>query len=275
MVDVVYQPFPMAGAARAQVWRYAPQYRRPRHFHAEPELNLVTAGTGTFGSGKAVIGVGPGDLLWWLPGQDHELIEASPDFDLFVVGLAPDLSDRVLGFDREGCRRGPTVVRMAAGDLSSFRAQCEAMNREAPAVSSPAVESHLGDWWRRAHAARASLHDKHVLTRRAIGSLSDRPDLGRAVLAAEFQASPSEMSRTFSRDMGITLAGFRGRVRILKFVHAVDQGESMLSSALAAGFGSYSQCHRVFSGTLGCSPREFFRARMRVAMQEAFSPWRT
>ena len=89
LVEALYQPFPMAGAARGQIWRYSPQYRRPRHFHAEPELNLVTAGTGTFGAGASVFSATAGELLWWLPGEDHELLEASPDFDLFVVGMSP------------------------------------------------------------------------------------------------------------------------------------------------------------------------------------------
>jgi hypothetical protein len=40
----------MAGAARGPIWRYAPRYRGARHFHGEPELNLVLAGSGIFGA---------------------------------------------------------------------------------------------------------------------------------------------------------------------------------------------------------------------------------
>ncbi len=87
MGDALYQPFPMAGRTRGQIWAYAPQYRRPRHFHPEPELNLIAAGVGIFGAGGSVFSVSAGDLLWWLPGQDHVLVDASPDFELVVVGL--------------------------------------------------------------------------------------------------------------------------------------------------------------------------------------------
>src|SRR3954463_10187106 len=75
----IYQSFPMAGQKRAQVWAYAAQYRRPRHFHAEPELNLVVAGRAMFGVGDSTVQVGAGELLSFLPGQDHALLEASPD----------------------------------------------------------------------------------------------------------------------------------------------------------------------------------------------------
>src|SRR5512142_1340759 len=94
---VLFQPFPMAGSARAQIWRHQWCYHRPRHFHAEPELNLITSGTGTFGVGDAELPVRAGDLLFFKPGQDHELLVASPDFYLFALALEPALSDDVLG----------------------------------------------------------------------------------------------------------------------------------------------------------------------------------
>ena len=41
MAEAFYPPFPMAGAARGQIGRCAPQYRRPPRFHVEPDLDLV------------------------------------------------------------------------------------------------------------------------------------------------------------------------------------------------------------------------------------------
>ena len=93
MGSSLYQPFPMVTPqVRAQVWRHAPQFRRPRHFHDEPEINLVVAGSGRFGVGDTTFTAQAGDLLWFTPGQDHVLLEASDDFDLFVVALTPELS---------------------------------------------------------------------------------------------------------------------------------------------------------------------------------------
>jgi hypothetical protein len=52
----------------------------------------------------------------------------------------------------------------------------------------------------------------------------------RARRAAE-GFSPTELSRTFRKDMGLTLCDFRSRVRLLKFVQVVDGGDGMLRSA--------------------------------------------
>jgi hypothetical protein len=48
----LYQSFLSAlGRARGIVWKYSPEFRRPRHFHAEPEINVIVAGAATFGLG--------------------------------------------------------------------------------------------------------------------------------------------------------------------------------------------------------------------------------
>src|SRR4051794_23721947 len=86
------QSFPMVQRTRAQVWAYAALYRRPRHFHAEPELNLVVAGNATFGIGNSTVQVGAGELLSFLPGQDHALLSASADLELFAIGVGAALS---------------------------------------------------------------------------------------------------------------------------------------------------------------------------------------
>ena len=69
--EALYQPFPATTKARAQIWHHVPATRRPRHFHAEPELNLVTAGSGAFGMGEKVLPVAAGDLLWWPTPRDR------------------------------------------------------------------------------------------------------------------------------------------------------------------------------------------------------------
>ena len=110
MRSLVHQPFPTIGSARGQIWRHEPSTRRPRHFHADPELNLITAGSASFGVGEQVLRVGANALLWWAPAQDHELLEASDDFELYVIGLLPAFSERVLGPGGAKVCRGPRVL---------------------------------------------------------------------------------------------------------------------------------------------------------------------
>jgi AraC-like DNA-binding protein len=46
----------------------------------------------------------------------------------------------------------------------------------------------------------------------------------------------------------------------------------MTRAALQAGFGSYSQCHRVFRSLFGISPREFLASRTEIALFDKFEP---
>lgn len=271
VVEPLYQPFPMAGRARAQIWRYAPEHRRPRHFHIEPEFNLVVAGYGTFGAGQSTIAVGPGDLLWWAPGQDHELMNASPDFDLFVVGLSPELSERALGAGGAAARSGAARLRLSTEALARFRTHCTS---PPDGQDTAVLERHVAELWRDAHSLRVTAPDQHTLTRRALRSLLERPELRRSDLAQVARAAPSEVSRYFHRDVGLTLTKYRTRLRLLRFIAAADAGAAnLMAAANHAGFGSYSQCHRTFLQTFGCTPRIFFAGGVRERMRDAYAPW--
>jgi AraC-like DNA-binding protein len=265
----LYQPFPIAGAVRGQIWRHQPSTRRPRHFHAEPELNLVTAGRGAFGFGAQAVDVAAGDLLCWTPGQDHELLSASDDFDLFVIGLTPDFSERVLGDDASATQRGPVLLRLAPEQLASLAPRCLF-----PALHGDGVvkERAVGDLWQLAHAFREIHTVGHTLTRRSLSFVNACPEVSRDEIARRSHASPGEISRHFHRDMGLPLSAYRARVRLLRFIDLVDGGSNFLQAALAAGFGSYSQCHRVFQSTLGCAPRVFFSSSVRRTIEDTFAP---
>jgi AraC-like DNA-binding protein/mannose-6-phosphate isomerase-like protein (cupin superfamily) len=266
----LYQPFPIAGTARGQIWRHQPSTRRPRHFHAEPELNLVTAGRGAFGFGAQVVEVVAGDLLCWTPGQDHELLSASDDFDLFVIGLMPEFSERVLGDDARAPHRGPVLLRLSQDQLATLAPRCLF-----PALHGDMVakERAVGDLWQLAHSLRDASTLGHNLTRRSLGFVNERPEISRGEIARRSHASPGEVSRQFRRDMGLPLSAFRARIRLLRFIQMVDEGNTFLHAALAAGFGSYSQCHRVFQSTLGCTPRIYFDSPVRRAVEDAFAPF--
>lgn len=266
--DCLYQPFPIAGDARAQIWRYAPEYRRPRHFHAEPELNLVVAGSGTFRSGDARIPVGAGDLLCWPPGRDHELAQASPDFDLFVIGARPDFSERVLGTRNRMALAGPTCIRLAPAAQAQLLELCGCFPDTADRV---AIETRVGALWREGHAARLRQPAGSALARRTLETLLEQPELARDQRSRLVHAAPSELSRAFHRQLGSTLSSYRSRLRLLAFIEIVDAGEeTLLAAALRAGFGSYSQCHRTFQHTLGCAPGAFFGSALRRTMADTF-----
>jgi AraC-like ligand binding domain len=77
---------PAAWAGR--LWEHRPRgYVHPRHHHDELELNLVLEGTGRYHVGAQVVDLGPRELLWLFPRQEHILLDASPDFRMWILVL--------------------------------------------------------------------------------------------------------------------------------------------------------------------------------------------
>jgi AraC-like DNA-binding protein len=269
---VLHQSFlPAGGSARAFVWKHSPLHggRRPRHFHIEPELNLVVSGWAEFGVAEGVVRVSEGELLGFPAGQDHVLLRASPDLYLYAIGMEPLLSSEALR-GNAGSDSVPFHVRLTTHDLESVS------DRASGIVDQTGIEQHCAELWDQAHwlARRrpgGAKKTAHVLTARAARVLSESPELGLESLARRLRANPCEVSRHFHRDMGMTLVQYRARLRLLRFLRGVDEGQGNWTElATAVGFGSYSQCHRVFHAELGCAPREFLLSGLRNEMQQIY-----
>src|SRR4051812_9208389 len=117
----LHQDFLPAGDEQAFVWKYFNPLggRRPRHFHSEPEINLVVRGAATFGVGDRVVRVGRGELVTFPSGQDHVLLDPSPDLYLFAVGLDSRYSAQVLNGDSPL----PMHVKLDPGELDTIAAR--------------------------------------------------------------------------------------------------------------------------------------------------------
>jgi AraC-like DNA-binding protein len=255
----LYQGFLPDRGQRAFVWKHAASTggRRPRHFHEEPELNLVVRGSATFGVGSRAVRVSAGELLAFPAGQDHALLDASPDLYLYAIGLDAAFSREVLGARAEPVV--PLHVRLEPEDL-------EAVSDRAAAIVDRSHVSELGaELWERAHwlgrrGAPRGAAAPHVLTRRTLKVLESSAELGLDSIAQELRTHSSEISRYFHRDFGMPLVRYRTRLRLLSFIRLLDDENErdFTSAASAAGFGSYSQCHRAFWVEFGCAPRRFF-----------------
>lgn len=232
---------------RAQAWRHQPAFLRPRHFHAEPELNLVTRGTATFAIGDVQMTLTRGDVVLFHPGQDHVLLGASSDLGLFAVALLPELAARACGALTHVASRGFRMSEIETAEAESALTELGA--------SGGGQEAPLADLF---HSVRARAARTHVLSRLTLQQVSLDPGISGAQLGSALRTQPSALSRHFHDDMGVRLVEYRARTRLIAFIGLVDQGHALSRAALDAGFGSYAQCHRVFSATLGCSPRHYF-----------------
>jgi len=233
----------------AQVWRHQPAYRRPRHFHAESELNVVLKGAARLGVGMRVVTLGPGELVTFEPGQDHVLLDATSDLEMVVMAVSPGLAARVQG-------GRPLVftekIALTEPELDPLW-QCALALADVRDAS--AVESAIGDVFSRLGTRP---RDSHVISRRAVGELRATPSVRGLELGTRLRTTQSRISREFHRDLGLTLVEFRARIRLMRFVELVDSGLSLTAAATDADFGSYAQCHRVFQRALGCAPSAYF-----------------
>jgi AraC-like DNA-binding protein len=76
--------------------------------------------------------------------------------------------------------------------------------------------------------------------------------------------TPKSFAKQFRAQIGVSVVGYRNRVRIERFLGLVDLGGgNLLAAALDAGFGSYAQFHRVFRRLLGVTPKEYLTGRSR------------
>jgi AraC-like DNA-binding protein len=218
-----------------------------------------------------VVRVCQGDILGFQPAQDHILLEASPDLYLFAIGMAPGLYSEVLG-SQPNHGMVPRQMRLADED---FRAL---VDHAANIVERDGIDQSCAELWERVNwihqrgeSRRATA--THVLTRWAVSALSDAPSLGLQRLSEKKGTSASEVSRHFHRDLGMTFVQYRTRLRLLRLMSLMDTGgKSLMSAAEESGFGSYSQCHRIFQTELGCAPRQFFHSDLRRQMQQAYDP---
>ncbi len=91
----------------------------------------------------------------------------------------------------------------------------------------------------------------------AVAMLAEDPSLGGKQIAAQLNISVSRLARVFKTQVGMSMVEYRNRLRLDRFSLLLDQGRPDLqTAALAAGFGSYAQFHRVFRALRGTTPRD-------------------
>lgn len=253
------------------VWRYAdPAVANRWHHHVELELNLVTRGSGTYLLGSRRYAIHRGDLLWLFPAQEHVLFEETPDFQMWIAVFkrravrrtAIDPEARALqarSFSEDPCRR------LSLHDLARFEelfSELSASGGEPGLMNAGLGYALLHAWKCFQRASDVPVREIHPAVERAARLLQETGDSSNLnELARKAGLSPSRLSRLFKEQMGVPLAQFRNRQRLEAFfaLYADGRRRTLLEAALAAGFGSYPQFHRVFRQIVGCSPAEHQR----------------
>jgi methylphosphotriester-DNA--protein-cysteine methyltransferase len=279
----IYQEHLISPAtADGAIWPFERRFWRPAHYHPQVELLLVTRGSIRERLGRTVHTAHEGQLVWHLPGIEHELLSASSRCEFVVVQVEPDLCaelGKTLRRDQHPTSRatatpfthwirelgwlaaGRPVVELKRADRDRIReasAVTCANNGLSPEQAGQRVREALAGAWR---ATQDDHDDRHAnsLVELACCLVLEDPSLDRGAVCRELDVSEGYLSRLFPRELGLTFVEQRARSRLTRFcTHVAREGHSYLDAALLAGFGSYSQLHRVFVGLVGVTPREYF-----------------
>lgn len=244
-----------------------PHRTQARHRHPELELNLVVRGTARYLVGRRRYDLGPGGIAWLFPGQDHVLVDQSPDLRLWLAFFhAPTLrAARPAGEFAPLLARDPPghhCRRLPEGEARRLRALCEAVaaRLDEGTVLGPAL-THLAvaAWDAHLRAPEpAPGGEVHPAVARAAQALAQDDGADLEAVSARAGLSPSRLRHLFRAHTGSTLVAYRNRQRLRRFLD-LPSGSSLLGRALRAGFGSYPQFHRVFTAAFGCPPARWAR----------------
>ena len=238
------------------------------HRHAELELNLITSGSGLYLLENRKYEIRRGDLLWLFPAQEHVLVEQSPEFEMWigvfkpraVRQIATDANSKILRRSNpsgEFCRR---LAQPAAAWLEKLFVEITASESQPELYNRGLGYALLAAWDQFTHATEIPIQDVHPSVERAARHLRDQDNaINLDELARHAGLSAPRLSRLFKQQTGVTLVDFRNRQRLEKFftIYGTGQRLTMLDAALAAGFGSYAQFHRVFKRIMDCSPGNY------------------
>jgi AraC-like DNA-binding protein len=98
----------------------------------------------------------------------------------------------------------------------------------------------------------------HRLVASTVALLKRNPALGGKEVAATLKIGLARLCRVFKVLMGVSLVDYRNRLRLDRFQQLVDEGcTNLRDAARDAGFGSYSQFHRVFRTRLRMTPSAY------------------
>ncbi len=237
----------------------------PRHRHAVLEFNLGIRGVGVNELGRRRYPIGPGVLTWLFPGQEHQLVEQSPDFAMWVAVVRPEAVQRWCGPDLvmlgQDDPPGHHSRRLTDEDFNDLTGSLRILHgiQGDPVSANAGLGFLLRTAWSMYQRAPELPGEGtvHTAVAEAARLIASQPGLNGEELAARVGLSRARLSLLFHQQMGETIVARRERVRIEAFLRRRRQARSgsLLGEALFAGFGSYAQFHRAFRRVLGVNPR--------------------
>jgi len=262
------------------------------HHHAELELNIVARGCVTYVVGNNKYQFSQGELFWLFPGQPHRLVDRSPDARYYVAVFKPGLIRRACASKKNlplGNSRPPgkmmlhtplpaqsfELARRMMDELIEGAPDNDRLNREAGFGLTPGFRYEHEDpdflnaglahllifCWKNQLASQEGSRavPLHLSILKALDLLASGEEPGNlTALGKKCGMSPTHLSRTFQKQVGVPLNRYRNAARLERFwkLRSTPPQKTLVEAAFAAGFGSYGQFYKVFREAYGRGPRE-------------------
>ena len=228
------------------------------------EANLITAGRGVYFLDNAQYDLSPGTLVWLLPNQSRRFLPG-PDLEIWVLTCSSDRLERDVLDDvaRHPCRVLAREDAIALDRLFSHVSQDADDPRLFRSAIDYAVRSarHIS-----VSGADAPAAPPHPAVATALRVLREWPDApSAAALAARCGVSQVYLRELLIEQTGRGFVEWRNRSRLERFQILYPESGDLLTAALAAGFGSYNQFHRVFTDVVGVTPGEWVKGAKKGA----------
>jgi AraC-like DNA-binding protein len=163
-------------------------------------------------------------------------------------------------------RSARTVIGMMFNDAGLSGAPVDPSRQSLAAALCSLLGTILDPVRASSGAGAAALKSDDSPDRQAVAAatalLADDPGISGREISKRLDVSFARLARIFKAEMGMSLVEYRNRARLDRFDVLLQKGHSnLLEAALAAGFGSYAQFHRVFRAIRHTTPSAYMRNR--------------
>lgn len=229
------------------------------HAHPELEFNFILSGKGSYFLDDGHHNLAPGTVVWLLPGQRHRLMR-SPDMAMWVATISADeLDDQFLhDVAVRPCSQLSSQDAIALDRLLSHHSQDSDEPRLYRAGLAYVFRSALHACQTSPGTPRKAMHPAVLKTLQILRASGEAP--GAVELARICGVSQAYLGQLLMEQTGLGLVELRNRARLERFHILYPRSGDLLTAALDAGFGSYTQFHRVFSDMIGMTPGEWAKA---------------
>jgi AraC-like DNA-binding protein len=254
-----------------KIWQYtfhANHFPNNKHRHDELEINLVTRGVGVYVLDACKYELRRHSQVWLFPGQEHVLLNQSKDYEMWIAVFKPRLIRHysMVGSKlREKNPAGEFCRNLASGQaerVSQLFEEVSSAQQDTARYNAGLAYALVSAW--AAHCSADNTADSsnvHPSVEKAAKLMCNGDDRNLSLLAREVGLSSWRLSRLFKEQTGVSLAEFRNRQRLQRFLNIYGNGRrySLMEAALASGFGSYPQFHRFFCCAMNYNPAEHRR----------------